>query len=97
MNYLRIIHHILAPGGVWINLGMLDSLFNSQTPNATKGPLLWHFENNNTNDPSIELDLSEVKALAHQIGFDLSVRGVNIHEYFTCPAESTLATEGENG
>lgn len=21
VNYLRIIHHILAPGGVWINLG----------------------------------------------------------------------------
>ncbi|TFK28276.1 N2227-domain-containing protein [Coprinopsis marcescibilis] len=56
VNYLRIIHKILAPGGVWINLG----------------PLLWHFENNNTNDPSIELDLEEVKMLAEQIGFDLS-------------------------
>lgn len=22
VNYLRIIHRILAPGGVWINLGM---------------------------------------------------------------------------
>jgi carnosine N-methyltransferase len=56
VNYLRIIHRILAPGGVWINLG----------------PLLWHFENNNTNDPSIELDLEEVKGLARQIGFELS-------------------------
>lgn len=37
------------------------------------GPLLWHFENNNTNDPSIELDLEEVKALARQMGFRLSV------------------------
>ncbi|KAH0831322.1 hypothetical protein J3R83DRAFT_13970 [Lanmaoa asiatica] len=53
VNYLRVIHRILAPGGVWINLG----------------PLLWHFENNNTNDPSIELDLEEVKALALQYGF----------------------------
>ncbi|KAK0184523.1 N2227-like protein-domain-containing protein [Armillaria mellea] len=55
VNYMRIIHRILAPGGVWINLG----------------PLLWHFENNNTNDPSVELDLKEVKALARTIGFEL--------------------------
>ncbi|KAA1475264.1 N2227-domain-containing protein [Dentipellis sp. KUC8613] len=55
VNYLRIMHKILAPGGVWINLG----------------PLLWHFENNSSNDPSIELDLEEVKALARQIGFDI--------------------------
>ncbi|KAH9934174.1 N2227-domain-containing protein [Fomitopsis serialis] len=51
-------HHppILAPGGVWINLG----------------PLLWHFENNSTNDPSIELNLEEVKALVRKIGFEIS-------------------------
>ncbi|KAF5367133.1 hypothetical protein D9758_003878 [Tetrapyrgos nigripes] len=57
VNYLRIIHRILAPGGVWINLG----------------PLLWHWENNNTNDPSVELDLAEVKELARKIGFELKV------------------------
>ncbi|KAF8551840.1 N2227-domain-containing protein [Imleria badia] len=56
VNYLRVIHRILAPGGVWINLG----------------PLLWHFENNNSNDPSIELDLQEVKTLVRQMGFRLS-------------------------
>ncbi|EGO01334.1 hypothetical protein SERLA73DRAFT_179497 [Serpula lacrymans var. lacrymans S7.3] len=56
VNYLRIIHRILAPGGVWINMG----------------PLLWHFENNATNDPSVELDLEEVKTLARKIGFELS-------------------------
>uniref|UniRef100_A0A0W0FG11 carnosine N-methyltransferase n=1 Tax=Moniliophthora roreri TaxID=221103 RepID=A0A0W0FG11_MONRR len=56
VNYLRIIHRILAPGGVWINLG----------------PLLWHWENNNTNDPSVELDLEEVKTLARKIGFEFS-------------------------
>ncbi|KZT65003.1 N2227-domain-containing protein [Daedalea quercina L-15889] len=56
VNYLRIIHRILAPGGVWINLG----------------PLLWHWENNSTNDPSIELSLEEVKALARKIGFEIS-------------------------
>ncbi|KAF9078658.1 N2227-like protein [Rhodocollybia butyracea] len=55
VNYLRIIHNILAPGGVWINLG----------------PLLWHWENNNTNDPSVELDLAEVKELARMVGFQI--------------------------
>ncbi|KZT26103.1 N2227-domain-containing protein [Neolentinus lepideus HHB14362 ss-1] len=55
VNYLRILHRILKPGGVWINLG----------------PLLWHFENNATNEPSVELDLGEVKALASKIGFEL--------------------------
>ncbi|KAI0634305.1 N2227-domain-containing protein [Trametes polyzona] len=56
VNYLRIIHRILAPGGVWINLG----------------PLLWHWENNTSNDPSVELTLEEVKALARKIGFEIS-------------------------
>jgi len=37
------------------------------------GPLLWHFENNTTNDPSIELDLEEVKKLVRDIGFEISV------------------------
>ncbi|KAI6020445.1 hypothetical protein PISMIDRAFT_498583 [Pisolithus microcarpus 441] len=55
VNYLRVLHRILAPGGVWINLG----------------PLLWHFENNEHEYPSIELDLAEVKELARTIGFKL--------------------------
>ncbi|KAF8830345.1 hypothetical protein HHX47_DHR2000643 [Lentinula edodes] len=65
VNYLRIIHKILAPGGVWINLG----------------PLLWHWENNHTNDPSIELDLVEVKQLAAMVGFEIEV-GVEQHISF---------------
>ncbi|KAJ7651014.1 N2227-domain-containing protein [Roridomyces roridus] len=56
VSYLRIIHRILKPGGVWINMG----------------PLLWHWENNNTNDLSIELSLEEVKNLARAIGFKIS-------------------------
>ncbi|TBU63507.1 N2227-domain-containing protein [Dichomitus squalens] len=56
VDYLRVIHRILAPGGVWINLG----------------PLLWHWEGNTTNDPSVELTLDEVKALARKIGFKIS-------------------------
>ncbi|KZP20355.1 N2227-domain-containing protein [Athelia psychrophila] len=73
VNYLRIIHRILAPGGVWINLG----------------PLLWHFENNQSNDPSIELDLDEVKALARQIGFELS-KEKTIDTSYTSNAQSML-------
>lgn len=56
VNYLRIIHKKLAPGGVWINLG----------------PLLWHWENSSSGDVSIELSLDEVKALAQKIGFDIT-------------------------
>ena len=37
------------------------------------GPLLWHFEENTTSDPSIELDLEEVKMLAAHIGFEIKV------------------------
>ena len=37
------------------------------------GPLLWHWEGNTSNDPSIELTLDEVKALARKIGFEISV------------------------
>lgn len=56
VNYLRIIHKILKPGGIWINLG----------------PLLWHFENNTSHDVSIELDLEELKQLMDMVGFEIT-------------------------
>jgi N2227-like protein len=40
IDYLRVIHHILAPGGVWINLG----------------PLLWHWENSDEMSIELTLD-----------------------------------------
>ena len=67
VNYLRIIHDILAPGGVWINLG----------------PLLWHWENNTSNDPSVELTLEEVKLLARKIGFEVSVSPLPLARFAT--------------
>ncbi|KAI1792488.1 N2227-domain-containing protein [Ganoderma leucocontextum] len=73
VNYLRIIHRILAPGGVWINLG----------------PLLWHWEGNTTNDPSVELTLDEVKALARKIGFEIS-NELSIDTTYTNNAQSML-------
>jgi N2227-like protein len=42
------------------------------------GPLLWHFEENTTSDPSIELDLEEVKALAAHIGFEIKVSTLRV-------------------
>ena len=41
------------------------------------GPLLWHWENNNTNDLSVELDLEEMKNLARKIGFEITVSVVS--------------------
>lgn len=78
VNYLRIIHRILAPGGVWINLGkhyFMRIVYKSGclTHHLSIGPLLWHWEGNTSNDPSIELTLDEVKALARKIGFEISV------------------------
>ena len=73
VSYLRIIHRILAPGGVWINLGTPSLLGRGKISHFTLGPLLWHWENNTTNDPSVELDLEEVKNLARTVGFELSV------------------------
>ena len=74
MNYLRIIHRILAPGGVWVNLGTVPYMSRDVFPfDSHTGPLLWHFEENTTSDPSIELDLEEVKTLAAHIGFEIKV------------------------
>ncbi|KAI0703013.1 N2227-domain-containing protein [Cytidiella melzeri] len=73
VNYLRVIHRKLAPGGVWINLG----------------PLLWHWENNTSNDPSIELSLEEVKTLAQSIGFEITNER-EIETTYTNNAQSML-------
>ena len=86
VNYLRILHRILAPGGVWINLGTLllvDIEEGSHFACGGLGPLLWHWENNTTNDPSVELDLEELKSLARNIGFVLSVSCC----FFSLPSE----------
>lgn len=43
------------------------------TDMSDAGPLLWHFESNQTNDPSVELTLEEVKTLARKIGLEIKV------------------------
>ncbi|TXT03894.1 hypothetical protein VHUM_04317 [Vanrija humicola] len=72
LNYLKIIHTILADGGVWINLGGCAAGARLTVP----GPLLWHFENSPTPSAkgevgSIELSLDEVKELARMVGFEI--------------------------
>lgn len=81
VSYLRIIHRILTPGGVWINMGESSLVFCILATDHMLGPLLWHFENNTTNDPSIELDLEEIKTLARKIGFVISV---SLYNEFHC-------------
>ncbi|UOH79699.1 hypothetical protein LQV05_000709 [Cryptococcus neoformans] len=80
LNYLRVIHSLLADDGVWINVG----------------PLLWHFENSPTTsakgEGSIELSLGEVKELARRIGFDLREEKM-IRSTYTGIPESMLRHE----
>lgn len=49
------------------------------------GPTLWHFENER-DASSLELPLEDVKALARQIGFELSVRPLALipSPYLSC-------------
>lgn len=59
---------------MWVNLGKVTCVrVGKPRVNPSIGPLLWHWENNTTNDPSIELTLDEVKTLAKSIGFTISV------------------------
>ncbi|GJJ14703.1 hypothetical protein Clacol_008970 [Clathrus columnatus] len=53
------------------------------------GPLLWHFENNSSGDPSIEVDLEEIKNLARKIGFDIQQERV-IETSYTSDQKSML-------
>ncbi|TIB67015.1 hypothetical protein E3Q24_04294 [Wallemia mellicola] len=55
IDYIKTISHVLKPGGQFINLG----------------PLLYHFENNDDGEVSIELTLEELKKLLPQCGFKL--------------------------
>jgi N2227-like protein len=68
---------------------LTSTLWGSQ---GFAGPLLWHFENNTTNDPSIELDLEEVKELARRIGFDIQVKRITVQ----LKAFTDLGLEREN-
>jgi carnosine N-methyltransferase len=61
INYLKIIKGLLREDGIWVNVG----------------PLLWHWENvqdRERGEGSIELSLDEVKELAREMGFIISVR-----------------------
>lgn len=72
---------MLVLGGIWVNLGTLHKVTAINPPTdihcPALGPLLWHHENNNTGDVSIEASLDEVKELAKAIGFEISVSILN--------------------
>jgi len=64
LEYIKVIHSCLRPGGVWIN----------------GGPLLWHWQSNEPKsyqkshddkryDESVELSYEEVKGIAENYGF----------------------------
>jgi hypothetical protein len=57
-----------------VSLLVISFCLNDANYVVIEGPLLWHWENNQSGDPSIELDLEEVKALARNIGFEIKVR-----------------------
>lgn len=61
----------MASGSTWVWNRCPACHVPRLTPQS--GPLLWHFEENTTSDPSIELDLEEVKILAAHIGFEIKV------------------------
>jgi hypothetical protein len=50
----QVIHHVLRPGGYWINLG----------------PLLWHWADAGPEHLSLELPLAEVHRVARLMGFE---------------------------
>jgi hypothetical protein len=61
-------------GSTWVGNRYLHNAATCFIPfSIFTGPLLWHFEENTTSDPSIELDLEEIKALAAHIGFEIQV------------------------
>ncbi|WVQ70520.1 hypothetical protein IAR50_000039 [Cryptococcus sp. DSM 104548] len=80
LNYLRIIHALLPPSGIWINIG----------------PLLWHFENSPTTsikgERSVELSLNEVKQLGEIVGFEFREEKM-IKSTYTSPPEGMLRHE----
>lgn len=55
IEYMEVIHKTLKQNGTWINIG----------------PLLYHFEDSSSGDPSIELSLETVKEVARKMGFEI--------------------------
>ncbi|KAI9331146.1 N2227-like protein-domain-containing protein [Pilaira anomala] len=56
IEYMEVIHQALKQHGTWINIG----------------PLLYHFEDAASGEPSIELSLEQVKQVATKLGFELN-------------------------
>lgn len=57
---------------IWVGSRVFGGLYSD----VAKGPLLYHFENNEDGEPSIELTLEELRTLLPKCGFTLDVRVV---------------------
>jgi carnosine N-methyltransferase len=82
ITYLETIHHILVPGGIWINFG----------------PLLWHFEDDKgkgREGGSFELCLDEVLKLVEMCGFKIEKRRGDCKTRYTGDERSMLRYEYE--
>ncbi|KAI8993126.1 N2227-like protein-domain-containing protein [Pilobolus umbonatus] len=69
LEYMEVIHKILKPNGIWINIG----------------PLLYHFEDSSNGESSIELSLEQVKIVATKIGFEFKKETMVPTTYTTNP------------
>ncbi|CAG2169284.1 unnamed protein product [Oppiella nova] len=77
IDYIETIHHILKPGGIWVNIG----------------PLLWHnsaeFSDNDSIEPSFEI----IKDIILSFGFEFIKEETNVSSYYTQNPHSMLAYE----
>ena len=86
IEYMETIHHALKQHGTWINVGMFLggstmkkwATFNKIT---LLGPLLYHFEDSSSGEPSIELSLEQLKDVARKIGFEIKA-SINRNVFF---------------
>lgn len=74
LQYLKVISHILRPGGYLVNLG----------------PLLYHFADDDTKDPSIELTYEELKSVIPSFGLKMIREQLGVKCPYTSNIKSML-------
>mmetsp|Transcript_5693 Transcript_5693/g.20719 ORF Transcript_5693/g.20719 Transcript_5693/m.20719 type:complete len:193 (+) Transcript_5693:802-1380(+) len=77
VEYIEVIHHVLRPGGLWVNLG----------------PLLYHWADTAEDELSIELSLEDVLRAAEHVGFEVLQRKENVPCVYTANRASMLQTQ----
>jgi carnosine N-methyltransferase len=78
LDYVETIHRLLKPGGVWVNIGMLATVYTDcgrSSPRLTHrvpGPLLYHWAEV-PGELSIELSWDELRRVILSFGFVIEV------------------------